>query len=382
MKLCIVTPSVVRGDGQGRANYEIIWEAVRRGYQVTLVASKVDQELQNCGQVSWIPISVAQVPTQLLRGMLFSRQSLSWLQQHRQEFDIIQSYGCVTAAPSDVNTVQFVHNGWLRSRGHISRVRPDLYGIYQCLYTALNAYWEVKAFYQAKVIIAVSQNIKQQLLDLKIPQEKIQVIYNGVDIQEFYPGEAQRTALGLPQTETLALFAGDIRTNRKNLDTTLQALVQVRDLHLVVVGATQGSPYPQLSKKLGLSHRVHFLGYRRDMPEIMRAVDLFVFPSRYEPFGMVVSEAMASGLPVITAITTGAAEIVTPDCGIVLSDSEDALALAKALNQLQRDRALRFQMGQAAREVAKHHSWKTKAQEYVDLFEKLSHSSTRSEQLL
>jgi glycosyltransferase involved in cell wall biosynthesis len=97
-----------------------------------------------------------------------------------------------------------------------------------------------------------------------------------------------------------------------------------------------------------------------------------VFPSRYEPFGLVVIEAMAAGLPVITAATTGAAEIITAECGIVLSEPDDLQALARALSLLTSDRNLRSQMGQSARAIAQQHSWNKMAQSYVDLFEQLS----------
>lgn len=374
MKLCIVTTSVIKGDGQGRANYEIIWEAIRRGHQVTLLASQVDLELQKSDLVNWIPILLKGCPTQLLRNLFFSWKSADWLAEHRHEFDLVQVYGSITWARGDVNTAQFVHSGWLRSPVHISRQRRDLYGTYQWLYTALNAYWEKKAFLQARVVIAVSANIKQQLIDIGVPQERIQVIFNGVDVEEFSPGSVARSQLNLPEGVTLALFAGDIKTNRKNLDTVLSALVQVPELHLAVVGTTAKSPYPQLAETLGLSNRVHFLGYRNDISKIMQGVDLFVFPSRYEPFGMVVSEAMATGLPVITATTTGAAEIVTPDCGIVLPDSENIPALAQALSTLARDPELRHRMGIAGRAIAEQHSWTSKTKKYLDLFEELIES--------
>ena len=164
---------------------------------------------------------------------------------------------------------------------------------------------------------------------------------------------------------------GDFRTNRKNLDTVLKALVNVPNLHLAVVGSAEKSPYPQLAKQLGLDKRVHFLGYRSDVAKIMQAVDFLVFPSRYEPFGMVVSEAMAAGLPVITTLVSGVAAIVTPECGIVLADSEDIQALTDALVILTGDGSLRKKMGKAARAIAEQHSWTSKANAYVDLFESM-----------
>src|SRR4028118_685061 len=196
MKLCIVTPNVIKGDGQGRANYEIVWEAIRRGHHVTLLASRVDPELQQHSQVNWVSISVKDLPTYLLREIVFSWRSADWLRKHRQEFDLIQVYGAITSAPGDVNTVQFVHSGWLQSPAHISRIRRDYYGAYQWLYTVWNARLEKNAFRQAKVVVAVSEKIKKELLDLGIPNDSIRVILNGVDLQEFFPGSADRKELG------------------------------------------------------------------------------------------------------------------------------------------------------------------------------------------
>lgn len=372
MKLCIVTPAVVKGDGQGRANYEITKEAIRRGYYVTLLARKVAPELKEHNQINWVDFSVEQIPTQFFKELMFYWRSTTWLRKHRQEFDLIQVYGAITGAKGDVNTAQFVHGAWLRSPVHTSRVRRDLYGTYHWFYTLCNSYLEQKAFRQARVAIAVSEKIKAELEDINIPSDQIQVIFNGVDPQEFFPNIDSRQKFGLPEGVTLALFAGDIRTNRKNLDTVLKALVKVPELHLVVVGDTNRSPYPHLTESLKLSERVHFLGFRRDIAQIMHAVDLFVFPSRYEACTLVLLEAMASGLPVITAITAGGAELVKPECGFVLSNSDDIETLAQVLNILKSDRALREQMGRAARAIAEQHSWASKAQSYLDLFEELT----------
>ncbi|WGV28229.1 glycosyltransferase family 4 protein [Halotia branconii] len=371
MKLCIVTHKVKKGDGQGRVNYEVAQEAIRRGHHLTLIASEVTAELEQNSQVNWIKIPVQSYPTEFIRNYIFAQKSANWLHQHRSEFDLVKVNGAITPAAADVNAVHFVHSSWLRSPAHISRLRRDFYGFYQWIYTALNARWEKQAFQKARVIVAVSQKVAEELVNIGVPRSCIRVIVNGVDTQEFTPGTSDRQKLNLPKDVTLALFAGDIRTPRKNLDTVLHALAKVPDLHLAVVGSTEGSPFPELAASLGLSERVHFLGYRRDIAEIMRAADLFVFPSRYEACTLVLLEALASGLPVITATTTGGAELVTPECGIVLSDSDNADALAKALLSLVSDCLLMQQMGKAARLVAQQHSWTTMAQTYIDLFEEL-----------
>jgi glycosyltransferase involved in cell wall biosynthesis len=371
MKLCLVTRNIMKGDGQSRVNYEVTQEAIRQGHHITLLASNVAPDLRQSSLVNWINISVTGWPTQLLSSLVFSLKSEIWLRHHRQNFDIVQVNGANTKEPADVNAVHFVHSSWLQSPVHPWRLKKDFRGAYQLLYTALNARWEMTAFHHAKAVVAVSEKVKKELSDLGIPKERIRVILNGVDLQEFSPGYTERSQFSLPKKVPFALFVGDIRTPRKNLDTVLHALVKVPELNLAVVGATEKSPYPLLAKELGLVERIYFLGYRSDVSEIMKTVDFFVFPSRYEACTLVLLEAMAAGLPVVTAVTAGGAEIVTPDSGVVLSDSEDTEALAQALSKLISDRQLRTQMGLNGRAIAEQHSWVNMAQQYLSLFDEL-----------
>jgi glycosyltransferase involved in cell wall biosynthesis len=373
MKLCIVTHKVIKGEGQGRVNYEVACEAVRRGHHLTVLASSVSPDLLQNSLVQWVPIAVKGLPTQLLKNLVFSQKSASWLRQHRDEFDVLKVNGAITSARSDLNAVHFVHSSWLRSPFHSWRQRQDIYGAYQWLQTALNAHWEQVAFNQAKLLVVVSEKVKQEVLAIGIPEDRIRVIANGVDLEEFAPNLVDRQQLGLPEDVPLALFVGDIRISRKNLDTILHALVDVPQLHLAIAGGADGRNfYPQLAQTLGVAQRVHFLGFRSDVAALMQSADMFVFPSQYEPFGLVLLEAMASQLPVITATSAGAAEIITPECGFVLTDPNDVTALGAAMNHLAKDPEARHSMGKVARLVAEQHSWTNMARCYLEIFKEVS----------
>ncbi|GAB4461743.1 MAG: glycosyltransferase family 4 protein [Elainellaceae cyanobacterium] len=376
MNICIVTHRLLKGDGQGRVNYEVAMEALRQGHSLTLVASDVAAELLQHPQVMWIALPVKGIPTELLRNIAFSIRSARWLRQYAAKCDLVLANGAITSFSADVNVVHFVHSDWLRSPAN----RPvGLRGLYQRLYTALNAHWEKQAFRRSTLLIAVSQQVKQSLMSIGVPEEKIRVILNGVDTVEFSPGTVSRDLWNLPAEVPLGLFAGDIKTPRKNLDTVLHALTQVSTLHLAVAGDTQGSPYPKLAEELGVGDRVHFLGYRRDVKDLMKAVDFFIFPSRYEACSLVLLEAMASGLPVITAATAGGAEIITPDCGVVLPDPDNASALAQVLQSILQSPEARSRMGSAARRRAEQQTWSAMGQQYLGLFETFASSTPNHE---
>ena len=369
--LAFITHNVIPGDGQGRVNFELARYFLLRGATVTLFADKVDRRLLEMG-ASWVPVHTGPLgeAVDLYKVWRFRELSDRILATMDHLFDVIMGCGVVTRFPHTVNAVHFVHGTWLRSPYHPARQSRHPRALYQKLFSQLNAEWEQEAFIQARQIVAVSEMVRDELIAVGVPPERIEVIVNGVDLAEFHPGRADRGRLGLPEGVPLALFVGDIRSTIKNLDGVLHALQQVPALHVAVVGRLPGSPYPALAEQLGVADRVHFLGFRRDVASLMRAVDFFVLPSRRDSCPLVLLEAMASGLPVIVSRQVGTANLVG-EAGFVIENPEDHEALAQAMAMLTREPDLRREMGRKARAVAEEHSWERMASRYAALFERL-----------
>jgi len=392
LRIALVVQKAIKGYGEGRVAYEVAQGALREGHQVVLIANEVAPELDSHQSACWVRIPVGRWPTHPLREQIFAWRSFRWLRRYKHQFDLVHVNGLHTWAVSDVTTAHYVHRAWLRSPFLITRLRRNFYDIYQWaygfyhwFYQALCALMEGRAHHRAKVVVAVSEKVRRELVEIGVPPERTRTIENGVDIQEFSPGPASRRALGLPEGVPLALFVGDIKIPRKNLDTVLNALVKVPELHLAVAGDTTRSPYPRLAGQLGLAPRVHFLGYRRDVSQLMRAADVFVFPSRHESCPLVLLEAMASGLPVITASTVGMPKLVSAagaECGIIIDNPNDSGVLAAACRRLVRDPDNLKSMGQAARAVAEQYSWQWMSEQYVQLYEEiLEHTGVKGERV-
>jgi glycosyltransferase involved in cell wall biosynthesis len=304
----------------------------------------------------------------LLKVREFARRASDTVGALAGDVDVVHANGFVLTRPHHVNTSHFVHGAWRRSPLRSPRFPRSLRQGYHSLYTALNARWERDAYESAQIVVAVSDLVRDQVEGLGIASERIRVIRNGVDLREFSPGAGNRRSYGLPDAVPLALFVGEIHTRRKNLETVLAALRHVPSLHLAVVGSTEGSPYPGLASRLGVDGRVHFLGYRKDIATIMRCADAFVLPARYDPCPLVLLEALASGLPVVTTATVGGSELVAGECGLVLADPNDVEGLGAALARVSEDGGSRAAMSEAARRVAERHSWERMAAEYVSLY--------------
>ena len=350
VKIAFVSHKFQTNDGQGRINYELVKAVLDHGYDVTILASVCAEELANHPRARYISMGSESLPTALLRGLWFAWVSARWLRQHRQEFNIIQANGFVTWEDCDIVAAHFVHTSWLHNKYYPFKALVP-YQMYQRLVTTLNSRWEKRAFFNARAVIAVSKRIREELEVLGVRADRIRIVTNGVDTVEFHPGAQERELFGLPPEAPLSLFVGDIRTPRKNLETVLQALKIVPALYLVVAGALGGSPYPDMARSLGIEDRVIFLGKVKQMGALMRSVDLFVFPSRYEPFGMVVLEAMASGLPVIVSGEAGINDYIG-EAGYVLRDPNDVNTLAEYLSLLLSDKPRRLMISQAGRERA------------------------------
>ncbi|MGF6238738.1 MULTISPECIES: glycosyltransferase family 4 protein [Paraburkholderia] len=375
MRVAIVTHVVRHNDGQGRVNHEIARAALDENIAVTLVASHVAPELLAHPKVRWVPMKIGRWwPTNLLRQQVFALKSALWLRTHRREYDVLHVNGFITWMPADVNTAHFVHSGWFGSKYYPFGLTKGVWSAYQFVYTRVNASLERWAYRRSRVITAVSQKVADEIRAIGLtPRNRVDVIYNGVDTQGFAAAQGDRAKFNLPAEAFLLLFVGDLRTPRKNLGTVLEALRHLPDhVHIAVAGYLPGSPYPEQARALGIADRVHFLGLVKEMPVLMHSVDAFVFPSRYEAMSLSLLEAMAAGLPVVTARTAGGAEIITPECGIVLDDPDDPKALAGAIAWLAESGDTRRAMGVAANELATGFGWARMAAQYIALYRQLA----------
>ena len=378
MDVCIVTHNVRKGDGQGRVNYEIVAELLRQGHRVQLVATTVAPEFQDA--VRWWPIPIPPLPTQLLKNQWFALRSSTVPPLKRNGRTVVHANGFITWPGAHVNTAHHVHSAWLRSPHHACHVHPGPYGWYHWAYSTLNAELERRSFAQARLVVAVSDKVREELVSAAgVPAAKITVIANGVDTEEFRPGPVDRGAIGLPAAGFLLLFVGDIQSPIKNLGTVLASLPSVPMALLAVAGDTEGSPYPAMAQRLGVADRVRFLGRRGDVPDLMRAADAFVFPSHYEACSLVLSEAMASGLPVVTARSAGMFHRLQDGVdGFVLEDAGDADTLAARITWLIDHPDAAARMGQRARAAAEHLTFRAMAQRYIAAYEALAGSAPRS----
>jgi glycosyltransferase involved in cell wall biosynthesis len=369
MRIALVTHKLVRGDGQGRVNLEIAAAAVRRGWDVTLIASQVCPTLLAFDRVRWVRIQVERWPTELLRNQKFAWSSWRWLVRNRAQLDIVCVNGFITWAAAHVNLSHYIHSAWLQSPYRKRENVWSLRGAYHRVYTAVNAALEKRAYAQAGCVIAVSEPVRRQLVAIGIDPERLRVISNGVDTQEFHPGRADRTRLGVPADAVTGIFVGQAKTPHKNLHTVLQAMSHCPGVHLIVAGALGDDTYPRMAAQLGLNGRIHFLGFREDIPELMRAADLVVFPSLHDSSGLVLFEGMASGLPVITARTVGGSEHIDRGCAVILRDPEGTLEMAQAIASLAESPTLRASMGARGREQALKLDFSSMADRYCDLFD-------------
>jgi glycosyltransferase involved in cell wall biosynthesis len=373
LRVLIVTHVVRDNDGQGRVNYEIVRALLAAGHSVTILASTVAQELLAHPSVRYVPIPESRLPSRLLQYQMFALRTGAWIRAHRSQFDIVQVNGFISWARADVNAVHFVHDGWYRCGFYPFRVAGGWYGAYQVIYTRLNAWCERWAFRHSRVVVPVSHKVGEEVRALGIDAAKLRVIHNGVDARQFSPGSAQRERFGLRNDVFMLLFAGDLRVSRKNLDAVLHALVSTPPhVHLAVAGILRNSPYPALARELGVADRVHFLDLVKDMPALMRSVDAFVFPSRYEAMSLVMLEALAAGLPVITVKSAGGSEVIDSRCGVVLDSPEDIDGLAGAIKRVAHDAAYAREMGRAARSLAGTLTWQSMADRYLALYEEIA----------
>jgi glycosyltransferase involved in cell wall biosynthesis len=184
-----------------------------------------------------------------------------------------------------------------------------------------------------------------------LPADRVMVIHNGTT-----PGaidDAPPAALGLEPGALAIGFIGRLEKRKGLLDLMTawpQVARAVPRAHLVIAG--KGPDEEQARRIAGDTPRIHWLGYRADVPSLLRSLDVAVVPSHWEGFGLSALEAMIAGLPVVAANASSLPEIVTDGVTGLLVEPGNPAALAEAMVRLSEDSSLRARMGAAGRQRA------------------------------
>jgi UDP-glucose:(heptosyl)LPS alpha-1,3-glucosyltransferase len=232
-----------------------------------------------------------------------------------------------------------------------------------------------------QVMVALSRSVADDFARFhQVAPERIRIVYNGVDVDRFSPArcaphrQAMRRSLGVaPETVLLLMVATNLQL--KGIATLLRTLGRLRGrglpVQLLVLGGKRLGPWRRMAARLGVAAAVEFHGPVEDVVPYYAAADLYVHPTIYDTCSLVVLEAAACGLPVVTTRCNGAAELFHHGDDIVLiSDPADDEALAAAVRGLL-DPAARRGIGDAARRTARTQTFDRNVDNILALYEEI-----------
>jgi glycosyltransferase involved in cell wall biosynthesis len=333
----LVAGDFVLTGGMDMANFALARYLAEQDNEVHLVAHRVAQDL--AGHPN---ITVHHVPklagSYLLSAPLLDHIGRYWASR------ILALKGRVLVNGGncrwgDANWVHYIHAAYRpRVAGSILRYLKSRYAHRRFLAD------ERAVLRRARIIIANSERTKSDMVErLKMPAHRIHTVYYGIDRDCFRPPSADeracaREALGWLDMKPVIAFVGALGDRRKGFDTLFEAWKALCvdpqwDANLAVIGTGAELPaWKARTESAGLKSRIHFLGFRHDVPKILAGCDALVAPTRYEAYGLGVQEALCRGLPALVTRTAGVAERYSAELqNLLIPDPEDVTDLMNRL---------------------------------------------------
>jgi UDP-glucose:(heptosyl)LPS alpha-1,3-glucosyltransferase len=356
------------------------------GHEVDLYAAEWSADALPAG------LNVIEVPTfGLSRGARirnFAEASEALIPQGRYDctvgfintwaHDVLIPQGGVHQGSIEFNARRFPA-GWKRGAYRFSKRLNPRQGLYRAI--------EARQYDPARgaLIVAVSRFVQGHLERFhNVPAERIRVIPNAIDAGRLQVEDAPslraefRREHGLSATDLVGLFVGHnfklkgLPDLLKSLRLRLERNPGARPIHLLVCGGGKIEPFRKSVQSLGLSRFVTLIGFAKDIKACYHASDFFALPSYYDPCSLVVFEALACGMPVITTACNGAGEVMTEGReGFVIPSPGDHDLLADALDRMTDD-AARSVMSRHAEELGKAQSFDNHVARLLAVFEEVA----------
>jgi UDP-glucose:(heptosyl)LPS alpha-1,3-glucosyltransferase len=338
--LVILHADAARG-GAERYTVDLAEGLRRRGHQVSLLASSLTPDLQSPQNVQ-LPAAGASRDGRYLRFLDRLDRHLATT-QYQIVHAMLPVRRCDIYHPHAGIAAAAVAHGHLKYEGAFQQVVSRVA-------TRLNRrrqrFAEVERTLltgdKPPMVLCLSNYVRRSLAEhYTLPDSRLATLFNAIDLARFDPAArpearaAERQRLGIDPHKIVALLlANDFE--RKGLREAIRATAKVRDarLTLLVAGKQIPKPYRALATKEGVEQIV-FAGSTTDPAALYQAADFFLLPTRHDPCSLVVLEALAMGLPVISTVHNGACEIMTDGQeGLVLADPADIITLADAIRTM------------------------------------------------
>lgn len=363
MKLALVCRPFVFHGGVETATAGLVGELVRRGHRVDLLSLRGQEPVPG---VTIRRLPVLPLPS-LLRLVSFGIAARA--AARAGDYDIVQSHERMTGADL-YRAGEGTHRGYLEAMDRLGKVSP----YHRYVINLETRMFQLKGI---RHVVAISAGGKAEIERLYgTPPDRVSLVYNGVDLVRFDPAAlarqrgTARTELGLAAADWGVLFVGS-GFERKGLGPLIEALARHRDrgARLIVAGKGERGPYEALAARLGLRERLTWTGPRADVERLYAAADLVALPARYEPFGNVHLEALASGRPVLTSARAGGAELIENGINGWVAREVTAVAIAEGLDRLRGADA--GALGLAARASAEPHTHAAQAAAFEAIYRRL-----------
>ena len=339
MKIALSFPGCHRRGGVERVMVECLNFLAGRPHEVHAFASEWDRGVLRPEVICHdVPARALLAAGQVNRFRHASARAIAALGP-----EVTGSFG-VAAAPGSVVWMQSVHAAWIdvsrRTRTVREQIKQRLNPFHPMI---LRAEKQMLAGRQYRRLIALTSQVRDDLATFyDVPAADVDILPNGFSREEFNPSnrrrdraEARRQLEFSPEAKVIVFVANE--SERKGLPQLLRAVARLRDpaLHVLAVGRFDPAPGRQLAGSLGLGSRVRFPGASAQVASSYAAADLFALPTQYEAWGLVIVEAMACGLPVLTSRLAGAAVAVAEgETGALLDEPRDEAEIAAKLGEL------------------------------------------------
>lgn len=226
-------------------------------------------------------------------------------------------------------------------------------------------------------IVAVSEQIKEEMISRGVPSHKISIIHNGIDLDRFDRNgniEQLKKKFSIPPHDIIIGSIGKLNPEKGHiclLRAAKEILAEHKNMRFIIIGDGALREYLTLKAvEYGIADNIIFTGFQKDIPSLLAMIDIFVLPSLTEGLPMVLLEAMAAGKRIIATRVGAVPQVLQTDCDAILITPNDHTAIVAAVTQIMGNPTKAMKMAENAfKKVRAEFTHQILCENYIKLYE-------------